>query len=167
MYACAPIHVGESVVVWGGVVFTRDEVDAGKAEEGSTVPTGEGIYLGSPAGTYNREKDDLGDFMNHSCDPNVLMQDEVTLIARQDIAAEEELTTDYALWEDDEQYVAAWECCCGSSLCRHRITGGDWRHPELQRRYEGHFSPFINERIKKLHAAILDRDTALQRGRAP
>ena len=103
MFACSLIRNGEIVVIWAGVVFTKAEVRAGKAHPGSTVPIGEGLYLGSPVGKYVRERDDLADFMNHSCDPNVWMQDEVTLVARRDIQLGEELTADYAMWKDDER----------------------------------------------------------------
>ncbi|MCC7369263.1 MAG: SET domain-containing protein [Chloroflexi bacterium] len=148
MFSCSFIRAGEIVVIWGGVVFTQAEVDAGNAAERSTVAIGEGRYLGSPVGQYDRERDDLGDFMNHSCDPNCWMQDEVTLVARRDIRPGEELTGDYVMWEADEAYVRPWECNCGSPLCRRTHTGRDWRLPELQARYQGHFSPFINARIK-------------------
>ena len=46
-------------------------------------------------------------------------------------------------WED---FVSSWECSCGSSFCRKRVTGKDWRILELQERYKGHFLPFINKR---------------------
>jgi hypothetical protein len=84
---------------------------------------------------------------NHSCDPNLWFADELTLVARRDIAAGEELTIDYALGTVDP----AWRliCHCGSPLCRKLITGDDWKLPELQKKYAGHFSPFINERIRK------------------
>lgn len=151
MFARAAINEGETVVVWGGgTVFTTADIEAGKVDDDSTVPIGEGVYLGSPVGTYNRA-DDLSDFMNHSCDPSVWMADEVTLTARRPIQPDEELTADYALWKDDAQSVVAWECRCGSPLCRRRITGRDWRLPALQQRYEGHFSPFLNERIRTLN----------------
>ncbi len=147
MFARSMIKAGEAVVIWGGAVFTQAEVDAGNAAEGSTVAIGEGLYLGSPVGQYDRERDDLGNFINHSCDPNCWMRDEVTFVARRDIQPGEELTGDYAMWEADEAHVGPWICACGSSLCRTRFTGKDWRLPELQERYKGHFSPFINARI--------------------
>ncbi len=160
MFARAAINEGETVVVWGGgTVFTKADIEAGKVDDDSTVPIGEGVYLGSPMGTYNRDED-LSDFMNHACDPNVWMTDEVTLTARRPIQPGEELTADYTLWKDDEQSVVAWECCCGSPLCRHRITGKDWQLPELQQRYDGHFSPFLNERIQKLNGTEHCRKTA-------
>jgi GNAT superfamily N-acetyltransferase len=97
---------------------------------------------------YDRATDDRGDFINHSCDPNVWIADEVMQIARRDINAGEELTMDYAMIEADEDNVKPWDCRCRSSLCRGRVTGLDWRLPSLQERYAGHFSPFINRRIE-------------------
>jgi hypothetical protein len=48
------------------------------------------------------------------------------------------ITADYALWEADERFVSRWECRCGSTLCRGRITGNDWKDKGLQERYKGH-----------------------------
>ena len=83
-------------------------------------------------------------FMNHSCDPNVWMANAVTLVARRGIPSGAELTTDYALFEAVEDFEAEWECQCGSAHCRKRFTGKDWRIPELQERYAGHFLPLIS-----------------------
>jgi SET domain-containing protein len=88
---------------------------------------------------------------NHSCDSNLWMLDEVTVIARRDIAAGEELTLDDALASDDPSFRLG-PCRCGTPACRGTITGADWRLPEVQARYEGHFSPFLNERISRLSA---------------
>jgi hypothetical protein len=140
--------MGEVVTIWGGQVFTADEVQAGKARKGSLSAIAERLYLGVRADA----PDELGPdhFLNHSCDPNTWMTDEVTLVARRDIAQDEELTADYAMWEADENHVMRWACACGSPLCRGRVTGQDWRLPELQQRYRGHFSPLINQRIARL-----------------
>jgi SET domain-containing protein len=87
---------------------------------------------------------------NHSCDSNLWMRDEVTLEARRDIAAGEEVTIDYAL----QTSIANWEmaCNCGSQRCRKVVHGDDWMRPELQDRYRGHFSPFLNRRIEDMDA---------------
>ena len=137
-------------MVWGGRVYTQADVDTGRVAPGSTVYIGEELYLGAPAGQYDRERDDRGDFVNHSCDPNVWLADENTLVARRDLAVGEELTIDYALFEGDESDVKPWRCRCGSPLCRGTVTGRDWRSPELQARYRGHFSPFLEARINRL-----------------
>jgi hypothetical protein len=80
------------------------------------------------------------------------MSDAVTLSAWRDIPTGEELTIDYCLFEDDEDHAPPWSCRCASALCRGRFTGRDWRRTDLQERYKGHFSPFINRRIRALIA---------------
>jgi hypothetical protein len=88
-----------------------------------------------------------GDYVNHSCDPNSGMQGENTLIALRDIQPGEEITYDYAM--TDTSPYDEFRCCCGASVCRHQITGNDWRQPELRLRYEGYFSAYVKELIRK------------------
>jgi ribosomal protein S18 acetylase RimI-like enzyme len=79
--------------------------------------------------------------------------DEITLAARRDICAGEEITADLAMWwEPDDVSVPPWMCNCGTSLCRKVFTSRDWRRPELYCRYGDHFLPYINQRIKDLQA---------------
>ena len=149
MFAKEPIHEGETVIRWGGTpknVFTEEEIRAGKARKSSSIAIEEDIYL---AGEANVPTEDT-DLLNHSCDPNLWLKDAVTLTARRDIETGEELTADYALWQSDEDWVAGWECKCGTSVCRKKITGQDWRLPGVQKRYKGHFSPFLNRKIEQL-----------------
>lgn len=75
------------------------------------------------------------------------MQDARTVSARRDIAAGEELTLDYAMFTVTPEW--RMPCQCGAGSCRGIVTGIDWQLPELQQRYAGHFSPFINIRIDK------------------
>jgi uncharacterized protein len=82
--------------------------------------------------------------LNHSCDPNLGLQGQIVFVAFRDIAAGEELTIDYAM-TDDEPYEM--ECQCGSATCRKLITGADWQKPELQKKYDGYFSWFIQRRL--------------------
>ena len=93
-----------------------------------------------------------GGSLNHSCDSNLWMADEVTLIARRDIAAGEELTVDYALFTGEAEKILEHTCRCDASLCRQIVTGDDWQLSELQRRYYPHFAPFINARIDGLRS---------------
>ena len=81
------------------------------------------------------------------------MLDAVTLAARRPIAAGEEITADYALWLFEQDWCLD-PCRCGSPLCRGRVTSRDWQLPELQTRYAGHFTPFLNRLIQhRLHGA--------------
>jgi len=137
----APISEGTAVIIWGGVVMSTDDVMSGRAKANTAVRIGEALFLAS------RPEDPLtiDAFMNHSCDPNVWLVDEVTLVTRRPLRAGDELTIDYALWGELE----SWNCCCGSPLCRGRLHADDWRRAELQERYRGRFSPFINARIER------------------
>lgn len=77
---------------------------------------------------------------NHSCDPNLWWIDAVTLEARRDIAADEEVTSDYGTSTGVDFEMA---CNCGSPRCRGTITGEDWKRPELQDRYGDHWIPAL------------------------
>jgi hypothetical protein len=83
-------------------------------------------------------------FLNHSCEPNVGFAGNVVLVAMREIAAGEELTTDYALFDD---YDGEMRCHCGTRSCRGTVGGRDWRRPELQRRYGRYFSTYLLRRI--------------------
>lgn len=78
------------------------------------------------------------DLLNHSCDPTLAWVDGGTrLAAFRDVAAGEELTVDYATCTTDPAMLL--RCHCETYRCRQMVTGDDWRIPELQRRYPGHF----------------------------
>jgi hypothetical protein len=129
--------------------MTEADIRAGKARKGSVAEVGEGLYLAS----WLADPVSTDDFMNHSCDPNVWMEDEVTLVARRDIPAGSEITADYAMWCADKEWVLHLPCNCRSPACRQTVTGNDWQLEALQKTYTGHFSPYINERVKMLRKA--------------
>jgi SET domain len=85
--------------------------------------------------------------VNHSCDPTLVWDDGRLLVTARDVAAGEELTSDYSTHLDDEDFVL--RCHCPSTRCRQMVTGQDWRIPELQRRYAGHWSAGLRRRIGK------------------
>lgn len=86
-------------------------------------------------------------FGNHSCDPNLWHLGFYELTARRNILAAEELTLDYAAGSGAEGFTMT--CNCGSGLCRGRVTSQDWRRTELQRRYQGHWTPALQRRIDR------------------
>ena len=45
-------------------------------------------------------------FINHSCEPNVGFAGDIVLVAMRDISPGEELTTDYALFDDYDAHDA-------------------------------------------------------------
>lgn len=85
------------------------------------------------------------DALNHSCEPNLGWSATGELVALHDIAADEELTTDYALHLDDPGFVLM--CHCETYRCRQVIEGTDWQIPQLQKRYAGFWAPVVQRRI--------------------
>lgn len=60
----------------------------------------------------------------------------------------EEVTIDYAMCDGSPYDELA--CACGSASCRGRVSGEDWRNPDLWVRYAGYFSPYLQRRIDAL-----------------
>ena len=83
-------------------------------------------------------------FLNHSCEPNVGFGGNIVLVAMSDIEAGEELSTDYALFDD---YEGSMDCNCGRAACRRRIDGTG-RAPTLQERYRGYFSWYLDRQLQ-------------------
>jgi hypothetical protein len=142
MAAARPIHAGETVVVIGGTVLTTAQFQAFTA----TATRYNAVQIGEDAHLVDLPTAPGG--MNHSWDSNLWMGDEVTVVARRAIAAGAELTIDYALQSGLPVDLLGEPCRCGLPACRGVITGNDWQRKELQERYQGHFSPFLNERIR-------------------
>jgi uncharacterized protein len=142
MFAKERLQTGEIAVIFGG-----SYADTEGAQE--AIGQGKGVMQwDDDLWSIEVEGDDPVYSINHSCDPNVWMQDAYTLIARTDIQPGAEITADYALWEADEDYVSQWECHCGGRGCRGSVTGKDWQSRTIQQAYQGHFSPLINKRIR-------------------
>lgn len=147
MFARKPIQAGEIVAIIGGTVMTGGEFQnyITTTTRYNASQIGENLHLVDLIQT----PDTIDGSINHSCDSNLWMQDEVTIVARRTIASGEELTLDYALTTIEPDWQLNLPCQCGTTVCRHTIRGTDWQLPDVQRRYQGHFAPFINERILK------------------
>jgi uncharacterized protein len=143
VYAREVIEPGELVAVWSGRIISTEELDELPEEiRRHTVQVEEGLYLASLM------PEEPPDFINHSCEPNAGLEGQLAIVALQRIHPGEEVTIDYAMC--DGTAYDEFECACGSSICRGRVTGEDWRNPVLWERYAGHFSPYLERRIKAL-----------------
>lgn len=141
--ARAPIAPGEVIAVWSGRIVTTEALDTLPPDiRRHTVQVEEGLYQASLT------PDEPPDYINHSCDPNAGLHGQITVVAMQTIRRGEEVTIDYAMC-DGSRYDE-FDCGCGSPRCRGRITGEDWRDPELWVRYAGYFSPYLQRRIDSL-----------------
>ena len=86
-------------------------------------------------------------FINHSCEPNVWPDGQVTFTALRDIKAGEELCYDYAM---TTAHPYGLKCNCGNKGCRKIITGNDWKLKNLQEKYGNHFVWIILKKIKSI-----------------
>lgn len=148
LFATRDIPEGTVIMIWGGVVVDRQQIDYSQYRTETVVPISETQYLALPI-TDTRESLDV--YLNHSCDPTAWLIDEVTVVARRFIQAGEEITTEFATWFDYEPgdaYSKDWVCKCASPVCRKVLSAQDWRRVELQEKYAGHFSPFLQRRIQ-------------------
>ncbi len=135
-----PIAKGEVLVMWGGRILTSSELDYSIPDFSKRVlQVDEDLFL------FNPLLNDPADCFNHSCDPSAGMNGPTSLIAMQDIPADEEVTFDYAMC--DGSAYDEFDCNCEMPHCRHHVTGADWKIPELQKRYAGYFSPYLQRRI--------------------
>ena len=152
LFAREPLKEGEIVEVVGGMLLDEAEFEAFLqtiATQYNAIQIAEGLHLVEhPEVTQTRRGS-----LNHSCDPNLWMAYEVTLVARRGIEVGEEWTVDYSLFTTQPGW--AMECRCSSPLCRQRVTGDDWKLAGLRDRYRGHFSPFINDRIENAEASAV------------
>lgn len=145
LFAREDISAGEVVAVKGGAIFSSSALAVISDEVSpAEIQIEDDLYIAP------RSADEVEDnilCLNHSCDPNVGVRGQITFVAMRDIVAGSELTLDYAMIDGDPQ--ERMECSCGASRCRGMITGDDWRRPELQERYSGFFSRFIEDRFTK------------------
>ena len=148
MFASEAIQKGEVVCIVGGTVMTDAEFAAFQATHSlySSIQIDKNLHLVEDHETIRY----LDGYLNHSCDSNAWMEDEVTLVARRDIEPGEEVTVDYALFTTQSNWMLDTRCHCGSPHCRRIVTGDDWRREDVQERYRNHFSPFINLSIERL-----------------
>ncbi len=143
LFAIEAFLPGEMVCVKGGYVFNRAALDQiapvlGPAE----IQIADGLFIGP---RHAEERDGGMIFSNHACDPNIGVQGQIVFVALRRIAAGEELTHDWATTDDDDYRMT---CRCGGLSCRGVITGKDWQRPDLQRKYRGMFSWYLQRKIE-------------------
>jgi hypothetical protein len=142
LFATEPIPAGATIARLAGRVVTTVELRVLLAHPPvDTITLNEDRHLVLPA-----EPRAVVAYGNHSCDPNTWWDDAMTLVARRDIEAGEEVTSDYGTSTGIDY---ALTCNSGTPICRGTITGDDWRLRELQERYGRHWVPALLRRQKR------------------
>ena len=146
LFAAAGIAKDEIVAIKGGHIVDRKTLreEIAPVLGAVEIQIGDDLFI-APVTKEERELSML--YSNHSCDPNLGVRGEITFVAMRDIRAGEELTHDWAMTDDDDYSL---ECKCGAVNCRKILTGKDWQHPDLQKRYVGYFSAYLARKIALL-----------------
>jgi uncharacterized protein len=143
VYAKTPLQKGELIVVWGGYMLTGEQFhQLPPHARQHSLQVEENIFQ------VPVRPDDPADMINHACEPNAGLRGNISLVAMRPIRAGEEICFDYAM--SDGSPYDEFVCGCGSKLCRGRVTGNDWQRADLQQRYNGYFSPYLQQRIQRL-----------------
>jgi len=152
-FAKSKIKRGEKVIQWGGgKVVTLKEFEKGFAK-GKFKPEASICFDKNHKWVEDVNAPETPDaYLNHSCNPNLWFTKNWSLSAKRNIKKGEELTFDYPT---GDPYPLNAPCGCGSKNCRKKITGNEWKDPEFQRKYKGHFNPYIRGLIDKNKMKIL------------
>ena len=148
LFATKNIKQGERLIVIGGYIMTIDEESklSGKCSDNGVQITEDLVISISKPSEYEGYN-----FLNHNCEPNSGFKGQIFLVAMRDIKKNEQITIDYAmvLYKTSNGPRYKLECLCGHKDCRKLITDVDWKRSELQKRYDGYFQYFIQEKIDK------------------
>lgn len=124
-FTTVPIKRGARVVEYTGPRLTTDEADTLYENQSRTY------LFGLSDGRNVIDGNGVAAFINHSCEPNCEpheVNSRVFIISIRDIAAGEELTYDYNLYDGEPDDPSP--CACGSKTCR----GTMYSEEELKRR---------------------------------
>ncbi len=142
LFAVAQIASGEIVAIKGGHIVDTVTLRAlPERLRNSEIQIADGFHL---AALTEEEYEPVMLFLNHCCEPNVGFAGDIVLVAMRDVSPGEELTTDYALFDD---YEGEMDCWCRTVSCRGTIGGRDWQRPELQAKYGSYFSSHLLRKL--------------------
>ena len=143
LFATNDIAAGTIVTGFGGHVVALGEFQQlPEHQQTHSLQIAENLFMVCP------DDGDPADLFNHSCEPNLGLLGNVMLVTMGPIATGEELTFDYAMCDTDS--YDEFECQCGATNCRRKVTGNDWMNRDLQTRYRGYFSTYLERRIADL-----------------
>lgn len=152
VFAKNNIRKDEDVAVFGGyVVAIKDLPSIRKQMKDAydiVLQTGYQITDELIFSPISKDQFSTIEYLNHSCDPNCGFKSQLELVAMRNIQKGEEITIDYAMCITSDIFSLE-KCLCDTIRCRQRVSGDDWMDNVLQKRYEGYFQPYIEEKIKK------------------
>ena len=145
LFATRTFAAGEIVSGFGGhVMALADFEQLPQHQQTHSLQIAESLFMVCPS------EGEPADFFNHSCTPNLGIVGNILLAVMAPVAVGEELTFDYAMCDADS--YDEFECQCLTERCRGKVTGNDWMIPDVQERYRGWFSTYLERRIDEFAA---------------
>ena len=133
VFARQPIAAGEPILTFTGPVLTRAAVQ----EEDYHLQIGDELYLGASGAA--------DDYVNHSCDPNAGFSGGLVLVARRDIARDEEITWDYSTAIDEAGFTG-FACGCAAPDCRRMVRSFRHLDPATRDRLQPWLLPYLRDK---------------------
>ena len=143
LFAVEKINKGEVIAVKSGQILTKKQVEALDIDLHAELQIAEDLYI-TP--TNEKEYDENMVCINHSCTPNAGVKGNIVWVALRDIEPKEEITMDYVIIDNDP--TSAFDCSCGTAGCRGKVSGQDWKQKELQEKYKGYFTSYVQGLIE-------------------
>jgi uncharacterized protein len=149
VFAVKNIKKNEVLAVFGGYIMkavnTQSSVFYG---DDYSLQISEDFILGP----IKKSEVSNADYFNHSCEPNAGFKGQIFLVSMKDIKKGQEITFDYAMVLQKMKNVKFYKmkCLCGTKECRKLITENDWKLKKLQKKYNGYFQFFIQDKINKI-----------------
>lgn len=148
VFAKSDLKKNEILCIFGGYIKSLVEEEKMPKEIKD-----EGVQINNEfaLGIIRKNQFEDSSFFNHSCNPNAGFKGQIFLVAMKNIKRGEQITFDYAMVLDKAKKAGFYKmkCLCGSNKCRGYITENDWKKTELQKKYNGYFQFFIQEKINK------------------
>jgi hypothetical protein len=143
--ACGSHLVTDQPYRKGELIYKIDQYQIVSKPTYQTIQIGQDLHL-----------EDLGiiAYMNHSCQPNTIIDtSSLTIRAIRDIAVGEDLSFFYPSteWEMDRPFV----CLCGAPQCIRLVAGARYLSIDVLRNY------FVNQHIRELITSTLAESTRL------
>lgn len=155
VYAKEIIKKGEMIAVIGGHILTIADENELLKKGGKSIDKWVEISNEFSIGpTTDKEADNTNHInINHSCNPNAGFKGQIFLVAMKTIGRDEQINFDYAMCMCSNPKSSSFfrmKCLCGEKKCRGYITEDDWKNPELQKKYNGYFQWYLQEKINKI-----------------
>ena len=124
LLAASDIKKGELILEFNGPIISAAGAKRKGIHEGDVVQIGFNKYIDCTKPCV---------YVNHSCNPNAGVKDDIKLFAIKNIKAGEQITFDYSTVMDEDDWEM--DCKCGSKNCRKRIRDFKYLPKSLQKKY--------------------------------